>query len=68
MEISAESTKLITNSADCIQREVKVKSKITEYRNRLQILWSSLSEDGTKPEVLLKISQATATVIKLKSI
>ena len=56
MEISAEKTKLMTNSANGIQREIKVKGQ------KLDTVTSS------KPEVLSRIAQATAALTKLKPI
>ena len=42
MEISAEKTKLMTNSASGIQREIKVKGqKLGGHCNKLQVTWSS---------------------------
>ena len=39
MEISAEKTKLMTNSANGIQREIKVKSAEVGHCNKLQVPW-----------------------------
>ena len=41
MEISAEKTKLTTNSANGIQREIWVKGQRMGTRNKLQVPWSS---------------------------
>ena len=41
MEISAEKTKLMTNSANGIQREIKVKKAGIGYCNKFQVPWSS---------------------------
>ena len=42
MEISAEKTKLMTNSANGIQREIKVKGqKLGTVTSTLQVPWSS---------------------------
>ena len=67
MEISAEKTKLMTNSANGIQRD---KGKRTEvgHCNKLQVPWTVVSDDGSKPEVLSRIAQATAALTKLKPI
>ena len=66
MEISAEKIKLMTNSANGIQREIKVKGlklgTVTNY------LGAVVSDDGSKPEVLSRIAQATAALTKLKPI
>ena len=67
MEISAEKTKLMTNSANGIQREIKVKGQksgtITSFN-----LGAVVSDDRSKPEVLSRIAQATAALTKLKPI
>ena len=41
MEISAEKTKLMTNSANGSQREIKVKGAEDGHCNKLQVPWSS---------------------------
>ena len=64
MEISAEKTKLMTNSANGIQREIKVKRQKLGFK----YLGAVVSDDGSKPEVLSRIEQATAALTKLKPI
>ena len=36
--------------------------------DKLQVPWSSCSDDGSKPEVLSRIAKATAALTKLKPI
>ena len=60
MEISAEMNKLMTNSANGIQREIKIKGQ--------KYLGAVVSDDASKPEVLSRIAQATAALTKLKPI
>ena len=69
MEISVEKTKLTTSSANGIQKE-RDKDKRPEvgHCNTLQVPGSSCFDDGSEPEVLSRISQATAALTKLKSI
>ena len=57
MEISAEKTKLMINSADCIQREFKVTS--------FKYLRAVASDE---PEILSRNAQAAAALTKLKTI
>ena len=71
MEISAEKTRLMTNSANGIQREIKVKGQkletletVTSFKH----LGAIVSDDGSKPEVLLRTAQATSALTKLKPI
>ena len=70
MEISAEKTKLMTNSANGIQREreIKVKGQTLGTVTSSKYLGAVVSDDGSKPEVLSRIAQATAALTKLKPI
>ena len=68
MEISAEKTKLITNSADGIKREIRVKGQKVGTVTSFKYLGAVVSDDGSKPEVLSRIAQATAALTKLKPI
>ena len=68
MEISAEKTKLMTNSANGIQREIKVKGQKLGTVTSFKYLEAVVSDDGFKPEVLSRIAQATAALTKLKPI
>ena len=68
MEISAEKTKLITNSADGIKREIRVKGQKVGTVTSFKYLGAVVSDDGSKSEVLSRIAQATAALTKLKPI
>ena len=68
MEISAEKTKLMTNSTNGIQREIKVKGQKLGTVTSFKYLGAVVSDDGSKPEVLSRIAQATAALTKLKPI
>ena len=68
MEISAEKTKLMTNSASGIQREIKVKRQKLGTVTSFKYLGAVVSDDDSKPEVLSRIAQATAALTKLKPI
>ena len=68
MEISAEKTKLTTNSAKGIQREIKVKVQKLGTLTSFKYLGAVVSDDGFKPEIPSMIAQATATLTKLKPI
>ena len=67
MEISAEKTKLMTNSANGIQREIKVKGQKLGTVTSFKYLGAFVLEDGSK-QVLSRIAQATAALTKLKPI
>ena len=52
MVISAEKTKLMTNSANGIQREIKVKGQKLGTVTSFKYLGAVVIDDGSKPEVL----------------
>ena len=58
----------MTNSANGIQREIKVKGQKVGTVTSFKYLGAVVSDDGSKPEVLSKIAQATAALTKLKPI
>ena len=68
MEISAEKTRLMTNSANGIRREVKVKGQKLGTVTSFKYLGAVVSDEGTKPKVLSRIAQATTALTKLKPI
>ena len=68
IEISAEKTKLMTNSVNGIQREIKVKGQKLGTVTSFKYLAAVVSDDGSKPEVLSRIAQATAALTKLKPV
>ena len=68
MELSAEKTKLMTNSANGIQREIEVEGQKLGTVTSDKCLGAVVSDDGFKPEVLSRIAQATAALTKLKPI
>ena len=68
MEISAEKTKLMTKSANGIQREIKVKGQVFGTVRSFKYFGAIVSDDGSKPEFLPRIAQATETLTKLKPI
>ena len=68
MEISVEKAKLMTNSANGIQREIKVKGQKLSTVTSFKYLGAVVTDDGSKPEVLSRIAQATAALTKLEPI
>ena len=68
MEISAEKTKLMTNSASGIPRDIKVKGQKLGTVTSFKYLGAVVSDKGSKPEVLSRIAQTTAALTKLKPI
>ena len=63
MKISAEKTKLMTNSANGIQRVMKVKGQTLGTVTSFKYLEAIVSDDGSKKEVLSRIAQATSALI-----
>ena len=68
MEISAEKTRLTTNIANSILREIKVKGQNLGTVQASSTLRADVSDDGSNPEVLSRIAKATAAFTKLKPI
>ena len=62
MESSAEKTKLMTNSANGIQTEIKVKGQKLATVTRFKYLGAVVSDVGFKPAILSRIAQATAAL------
>ena len=58
----------MTNSANGIQREIKVKGQKLGTVTSFKYHGSVVSDDGSKPELLSRIAQATAALTKLKPI
>ena len=66
MEISAEKTKLMTNNTSGINTEIKVNGQKLETVTSFKYLGSVITDEGSKPEILSRIAQATATLTRLK--
>jgi len=68
MEISAEKTKLMTNSAQPITTKIKVSGKVLEVVDHFKYLGAIISEEGSKTEILARAAQTIAAMAKLKTI
>ena len=68
MEISAEKTKMMTNNASSINKEIKVNGQKLEADTKFKYLGSVVSDNGSKPEILPRIAQMTAALTKLKPV
>ena len=68
MEISAEKTKLMTNNTSGINTEIKVNGQKLETATSFKYLGSVITDEGSKPEILSRIAQATAALTRLKPI
>ena len=58
----------MTNSANRIQIEIKVKGQMLGIVTSFKYLGAVVSDDGFKPEILSSIAQATAALTKRKPI
>ena len=68
MEISAEKTKLMTNNTNGINKETKVNGQKLETVTSFKYLGSVITDEGSKPEMLSRIAQATAALTRLKPV
>ena len=66
MEISAEKTKLMIKNTSGINTEIKVNGQKLETVTSLKYLGSIIADEGSKPEILSMIAQATAALTRLK--
>ena len=65
MEISAEKTKLMTNTSG-INTEIKVNEQKLETVTSFKYLRSVITDEGSKPEILSRIAQTTAALTRLE--
>ena len=54
------------NSANGTQKEIKVKGQKMGTVTSFKYIGTVVSDDGSKPEILSRIAQATAALTKLK--
>ena len=66
MEISAKKTKVMTNNTQGISTEVKVNGQRLETVTSFSYLGSVITDEGSKPEILVRIAQTTAALTRLK--
>ena len=67
-EISAEKTKIMTNSKESSKKEIKVNGQILESVTKFKYLGSIISDEGSKTDILLRIAKTTAALTTLKPI
>ena len=67
MEISAEKTKLMTNTTSGINTEIKVNGQKLETVTSFKYLGSVITDKGSKPEILTRIAQTTAVLTRLNT-
>ena len=68
MEINAEKTKLMTNNTSGINTEIRVNGQKLETVTSFKYLGSVINDEDSKPEILSRIAQTTATLTRLKPV
>ena len=68
MEISAKKARLMTSNTSGINIEVKVNGQKLETVTSSKYLGSVITDEGSKPEILSRIAQTTATLTRLKPV
>ena len=68
MQINAEKTKLMTNNTNGFSTDIRVNGEKLDCINRFKYLGAIIADEGSKPEILARIAQATAALAKLKTI
>ena len=68
MQTSAEKTQLMTNNTKGISTDITIDNKKLETVRSFKYLGAIVSDEGSKPEILSRIAQTTASVTKLKVI
>ena len=68
MEISAEKTKLMTNNTSSINTVIKANGQKLETVTSFKYLGSVITDKGSKPEILSRISQKTAALTRLNPV
>ena len=66
MEISAEKTKLLTNTINGINKKINVRGHRLETVSNFKYLGSVVTDEGSKPQIISRIAQKTATLTRLK--
>ena len=65
MQISAEKIQSMTNNPNGVSTDIIIDNKKLETVRSFKYLGTIVSDEGSKPEVLPRIVQATAAVTKL---
>ena len=68
MEISAEKTKMMTNNTSGINTEIKVNGQKLETVTGFRYPGSVITDEGSRLEILSRIAQTTAALIRLKQV
>ena len=69
MEISAEKTKIMTNSyANGLQNQISINGSILQHVNQFIYLGALVTDNGSKSEILSRLAKAQSSLSKLKTI
>ena len=68
MEMSTEKTKLMTNNASGSNTEIKVNGQNLETVTSFKYLGSVITDEGSKLEILSRITQTLAALTRLKPV
>ena len=68
MQISAEKTKLMTNNINGIRSTIKVSGEKLETAQSFKYLGAIVTDEGSRPEILYRIAQATGELANLRMI
>ena len=68
MEIGPDKTKVMSNNPNGFQREIKIKGQRLEEVENFMYLGAIVSNEGSKPDILSTIAQATTALSRLKII
>ena len=66
--VLAEKTKLMTNNNSGINTEIKMNGQRLETVTGFKYLGSVFTDEGSKPDILSGIAQATAGLTRLKPV
>ena len=59
---------MMTNNTSAIKKEIKVHGQKLEKVTSFKYLGSTVSDEGSKPEILSEIAQTTAALTRLKPV
>ena len=68
MQINAEKTKLMKNNTNDFSTDIRVNGEKLDCINRFNYLGAIIADEGSKPEILVRIAQASAALTKHKTI
>ena len=68
MQINAEKTKLMTINTNGISTDIRINGEKLDCVNSFKYLGAIIADEGSKPEILARIAQATAALATLKTI